>query len=96
MEEEINIAWLGQAHASYNFEARFRALSADPTRRMAEEIEHGFCHLAAGCFISLERVAREYVLENIRQAISHNHNRLTQRIATFEAETSSYKSQLDS
>jgi superfamily II DNA or RNA helicase len=61
--------FIGQAHENYNFEARFRALSADPTRNVGDEIEHGFCHLPAGCVISLERVAREYVLENIRQAI---------------------------
>jgi superfamily II DNA or RNA helicase len=79
--------FIGQAHANYNFEARFRALSADPTRQVGEEIKHGFCHLPAGCVISLEKVAREYVLENIRHAISHNRNRLIQRIATFEKET---------
>ena len=32
-------------------------------------------------------MAREYVLENIRQGISHNRNRLIQRIAAFEVET---------
>jgi superfamily II DNA or RNA helicase len=79
--------FIGQAHENYNFEARFRALSADPTRNVGDEIEHGFCHLPAGCVISLERVARQYVLENIRQAISQNRNRLIQRIATFEVET---------
>jgi superfamily II DNA or RNA helicase len=79
--------FIGQAHANYNFEARFRALSADPTRQVGEEIEHGFCHLPAGCVVSLERVARQYVLENIRQAISQNRNRLIQRVATFAAET---------
>ncbi len=79
--------FIGQAHANYNFEARFRALSADPTRNVGDEIKHGFSHLPAGCVISLEKVAREYVLENIRHAISHNRNRLIQRISTFEAET---------
>jgi superfamily II DNA or RNA helicase len=78
--------FIGQAHTNYNFEARFRALSADPTRQVGDEIEHGFCHLPAGCVINLEKIAREHVLENIRQAISHNRNRLIQRIANFETE----------
>jgi superfamily II DNA or RNA helicase len=78
--------FIGQAHTNYNFEARFRALSADPTRQVGEEIEHGFRHLPAGCVINLEKIAREHVLENIRQAISHNRNRLIQRIANFETE----------
>ena len=54
---------------------------------MDEEIENGFSHLPAGCVLNLERLAREYVLENVRQAVSHNRNRLVRRIASFEAET---------
>jgi len=79
--------FIGQAHASYNFEARFRALLRDPSRRVDDEIENGFGHLPAGCVIQLERLAREYVLENIRQAVSHNRIRLVQHIRNFEADT---------
>ena len=79
--------FIGQAHADYNFEAKFRALLADPGRKVDEEIENGFAHLPAGCVLSLERLAREYVLENVRQAVSHNRHRLVRRIASFEAET---------
>jgi len=79
--------FIGQAHASFNFEARFRSLLGQSTHRVDEEIECGFPHLPAGCVISLERVAAGYVLDNIRQAISHRRNRLLQRIATYELET---------
>jgi superfamily II DNA or RNA helicase len=68
--------FIGQAHANYNFEAKFRALLADPTRKVDQEIENGFSHLPAGCDLSLERYAREYVLESVRQAVSYNRNRL--------------------
>jgi superfamily II DNA or RNA helicase len=79
--------FIGQAHANYNFEARFRALLGDPNRRVDDEIENNFAHLPAGCVVQLERLAREYVLENIRQAVSHNRNRLVQHIRNFESET---------
>lgn len=79
--------FIGQAHANYNFEAKFRALLVDPSRKVDEEIENGFAHLPAGCVLHLERLARDYVLENVRQAVSHNRNRLVRRIASFEAET---------
>jgi superfamily II DNA or RNA helicase/HKD family nuclease len=81
--------FIGQAHANYNFEAKFRALLTAPSRKVDEQIENGFPHLPAGCAVNLERLAREYVLENIRQAVSHNRNRLVRRIATFQAETGS-------
>ncbi|HYV06367.1 MAG TPA: DUF3427 domain-containing protein [Blastocatellia bacterium] len=79
--------FIGQAHASFNFEARFRSLLGQSSHRVDEEIEYGFPHLPAGCVISLERVAAGYVLDNIRQAISHRRNRLLQRIASYELET---------
>jgi superfamily II DNA or RNA helicase len=79
--------FIGQAHASFNFEARFRSLLGQSTHRVDEEIEYGFPHLPAGCVISLERIAARYVLDNIRQAIGHRRSRLLQRIAGYELET---------
>ena len=81
--------FIGQAHTNYNFEAKFRALLADPGRKVDEEIENGFAHLPAGCVLNLERLARDYILENVRQAVSHSRNQLVRRIASFEAETGS-------
>ena len=79
--------FIGQAHERYNFEARFRALLSDPNRRVDEEIEGGFSHLPAGCVLHLERMAREYVLENVRLAVSHSRQRIVQRMRSFEADT---------
>jgi superfamily II DNA or RNA helicase len=79
--------FIGQAHANFNFEARFRALMVQSGRRVDDEIEQGFPRLPAGCVINLERIAARYVLENIRQAINHNRRRLIRRIAGFETET---------
>jgi superfamily II DNA or RNA helicase len=79
--------FIGQAHANYNFEAKFRALLADPSRRVDEELGNGFAHLPAGCVLNMERLARDYVLDNLRQAVSQNRNRLVRRISNFESET---------
>jgi superfamily II DNA or RNA helicase len=79
--------FIGQAHQNFNFELRFRALLGQTSRRVEEEIEESFPHLPAGCVISLERYATQYILENIRQATTHNRRRLAQRIRSFSAET---------
>jgi superfamily II DNA or RNA helicase/HKD family nuclease len=79
--------FIGQAHANYSFEGRFRALLADPNRRVDDEIANGFSHLPAGCALHLERVARDYVLDNIRQAVGHSRSRLVQQIKHFEGDT---------
>ena len=62
--------FIGAQHRQFRFASRFRALSTDPTGRLDREIESGFPHLPAGCFIQLERVAQQRVLENVRQSLT--------------------------
>lgn len=60
--------FIGQAHKRYSFSAKFAALLT--TRQpLRDEVAAGFPHVARGCFIQLERQAKEYVLDNIRQSI---------------------------
>lgn len=79
--------FIGQAHQNFNFELRFRALLGQTSRRVEQELEDDFPHLPAGCSIVLERYATKYILDNIRQATTHNKRRLVQRIRSFTAET---------
>jgi hypothetical protein len=76
--------FIGQAHRSYNWEMRFRALMDRPRERLDREIEKGCLHVPLGCFIRLERVAQSYVLENIRAALTGGATNLVRRIARFE------------
>lgn len=62
--------FIGAQRREFRFASRFRALSSDPTGRLEREIENEFPHLPAGCFIRLERVAQQRVLENVRQTLS--------------------------
>jgi hypothetical protein len=61
--------FVGQAHRNYRFDLRYRALLTDPSVPLPEQVEHGFTHLPAGCTILMERVARQHVLENIKQSL---------------------------
>ena len=61
--------FVGQAHSKFRFDLRFRSLLVDPTATIEEQVEHGFTHLPAGCTLQMERLARQYVLENIRQSL---------------------------
>lgn len=62
--------FIGAQHRQFRFASRFRALSTDPSGRLAREIESGFPHLPAGCFIQLERVAQQRVLDTVRQSLT--------------------------
>jgi superfamily II DNA or RNA helicase len=61
--------FVGQAHRNFRFDLRYRALLTDPSVSLEQQVEHGFTHLPAGCTIMMERVARDSVLENIRQRL---------------------------
>ena len=78
--------FIGQSNIKYNFEEKFKALLANTTRNIQREVKEGFISLPKGCFIQLERVARQYILENIRNAIGYRAN-LISRIATFEEDS---------
>ena len=78
--------FVGQAHRNFRFDLRYRALLTDPTIKLDEQIENGFTHLPAGCTILMERVARQHVLENIRQALRQTRNTLVRDLGELAAE----------
>ena len=68
--------FVGQQHRNFRFDVRYRALLTDPSVSVEQQVEHGFTHLPAGCTILIERVARQHVLENIRQSLRQNRSTL--------------------
>jgi superfamily II DNA or RNA helicase len=80
--------FIGQAHRKFNFEARFRTLLGPTSNRVEDEIQASFPSLPSGCVIEMEKKAQKYVLENIRQSLTHaNQNQIIGRISTFQEET---------
>ncbi|NLJ91349.1 MAG: DUF3427 domain-containing protein [Clostridiales bacterium] len=61
--------YVGQAHVNYDFSFKLRALTGKTTRSIKDEINDEFPNMPAGCHIKLERVAKEYILNNIQSAI---------------------------
>ena len=74
--------FISQANRKYNFEQKFAALLANTNKSVQSEIKNGFISLPKGCYLQLEKKAKEYVLENIRRAVG-NKNAIVSRIATF-------------
>lgn len=60
------IDFVGQAHRNYSFEPKFRALIGKTKRSIREYVENGFVHLPKGCYIHLEKQAKEYILRNLK------------------------------
>ncbi|MBL4934253.1 DUF3427 domain-containing protein [Clostridium sp. YIM B02515] len=78
--------FVGQAHKNYDFEQKFKALIGKSKHSVEYSINNGFLNLPKGCYIHLEKQAKEYILRNIKDA------RLTKaalisKIKYFEADT---------
>jgi len=78
--------FIGQANKKYSFEDKFKALLSNTGHGMQKEIKEGFSNLPRGCFISLEKMASEYILDNIKKALGSKTG-IIAKIATFKEDT---------
>ncbi|NLN71611.1 MAG: DUF3427 domain-containing protein [Thermoplasmatales archaeon] len=86
-EELVVLDFIGQAHKDYTMnERKLSYLTAASSKTVMKKIEQGFSGLPQGCFIKLEPVAKEYILENLRNTVL-NKNLLTKYARSYEADT---------
>lgn len=78
--------FVGQAHKNYNFEEKFRALIGKTKHSVQHYIENGFLHLPKGCFLQLEKQAKDYILRNIKSSANTRGN-LIAKMKYFEEDT---------
>jgi len=78
--------FVAQAHVNYSFESRFRALIPKSknvtTTALKGAVAESFTMLPRGCTITMDKLAREYIISNIKSAI-FNLNRLKQEVRQF-------------
>ncbi|MGN1381895.1 MAG: DUF3427 domain-containing protein [Eubacterium sp.] len=75
--------FVGQADRHYNYSMKFRAMTGRRRKSVQKQVEEGFADLPRGCCIQLEKKARDYILENIRQQ-GTGKARLVEHVRTFE------------
>lgn len=75
--------FIGQQNRSYDFAPKLRALLAHPSASLRAEVEEGFPEAPKGCYIQLERVAQECVLESLKRARGAR-TRLVAALASFQ------------
>lgn len=78
--------FIGRANKKYNYEEKFAALLENTKHSVRQEIQNSFMDLPKGCYIKLEKIARENILENIQQGFSSK-NSFVARIRTFEEDS---------
>lgn len=78
--------FVGQAHADYPFEEKFRALIGRTKHSVRHYIENGFFHLPKGSVIQMEKQAKEYILRNVKEVRNTKQSLIT-KIKYFEEDT---------
>jgi hypothetical protein len=79
--------FVGNSRPEYDFESKFRALVGKTNTSIQKEIENDFPHLPLGCSIVLEKKAKHYIIENIKNAIGFNRNQLINKIRNYQFNT---------
>ncbi|MCD8026716.1 MAG: DUF3427 domain-containing protein [Clostridiales bacterium] len=78
--------FIGQANKNYRFEDKFSALLDNSKRSISKEIKDGFLNVPAGCYVQLEKKAKEYILNNISSSFGTK-SALISKISTFSEDT---------
>jgi superfamily II DNA or RNA helicase len=79
--------FVGQAHRRYRVDTKLKALLPRHRFSIDKEVEHDFPHLPAGCSIQLDRLSRQYVLENIKENLGRLAVQVPDRLQTFTSES---------
>ncbi|NBQ42949.1 MAG: DUF3427 domain-containing protein [Mycobacteriaceae bacterium] len=77
--------FVGHQRKEFRFDQRFRALTGLSRKDLVSQVEHGFPFLPSGSQIVLDQVARDVVLENIRQQLSSRWNELVSEVRASSA-----------
>lgn len=79
--------FVGQAHKRYRVDTKLKALLPRHRFSIGKEVELDFPHLPAGCSIQLDRLSRQYVLENIKENLGRLAVQVPDRLQTFTNES---------
>jgi hypothetical protein len=79
--------FVGQAHRRYRIDSKLKALLPKHRFAIDREVELDFPHLPAGCSIQLDRLSRQYVLDNIKTNLRNLSLQVPDRLQTFTHET---------
>lgn len=77
--------FIGQCRREFRFDRLLTALTGVPRGRLREAVEAEFPTLPSGCHLALDRVARDIIVDNLRQALAGGVVRITTEIRDASA-----------
>ena len=77
--------FVGLYSADFRFDVLLRSITGMSRREIEDAVQNGFSTLPSGVHIQFDRVARNRVLENLRQSLNLNVIRLSSELAAWSA-----------
>lgn len=77
--------FIGQHREEFRFDRLLAAMTGLPRGELRNAVERGFPTLPSGCYLGLDHVARELVLDNLRRSLRGGPNRLRQELREVAA-----------
>ncbi len=78
--------FVGQANKQFSYSSKLRSIIGKTKNNVKSEIEKDFPTLPKGCFIHLERKAKDYILENLKNTYI-NVRKLKKMVSNYYYET---------
>ncbi len=79
--------FVGQVRKEYRYEVRYRALLGGTHHQVQTAVEQDFPLLPPGCAVKMDRVAKEIVLRNLKQAIRSQRRLMVNDLLSLGGET---------
>ncbi len=77
--------FVGQYSSDFRFDILYSSITGLTRREVIDGVEHGFGQLPPGCYLQLQKQAREQILGSLRQAVNLNWIRLQAELHTYSA-----------
>lgn len=82
-ESCLVLDFVGRLQNDFRFDLLYRSITGLNRQQLVEAVEQGFTTLPPGCHIQFDRVARERVLDGLRQISNQNWRRLTAELRYY-------------
>ncbi|RUO63673.1 DUF3427 domain-containing protein [Pseudidiomarina insulisalsae] len=75
--------FVGQYSSDFRFDVLYSSITGLSRRQIIDGVEQGFGQLPPGCYLQLQKQAREQILSSLRQAVNLNWRRLQMELHSY-------------
>ncbi|RTE85867.1 MULTISPECIES: DUF3427 domain-containing protein [Gammaproteobacteria] len=83
-ESCLVLDFVGQYSNDFRFDVLYSSITGLSKREILKGVENGFGNLPPGCYLQMQKQAREQILTNLREAVNLNWQRLKTELVSYQ------------